>query len=333
MIDELLWRRVENMRQLFPRTETRRLAHPTLQLFAKMEHTNLSGSVKDRAAYWILREAVRRGEITRDSVVVESSSGNFALSLAFFCARLGIKFIPVIDPNVNGSTEWVLRRTCDRVEKVDRADGAGGFLLSRLDRVAELIAEIDEAYWPDQYANADGAQGHYELTGRELVEDIGRIDYLFAGLGTGATMAGVSRRVTDSHGGAVTIAVDVEGSVISGGTPRRRFIPGIGSSIRPPMVDQAVITDFIVMSEWDEVVGCHDLLRDHGIMAGGSTGCVYAAIMRYFDNYRGPSPVVAFLCADRGEPYLDTVYNPAWVMANINPAAGALLRTASWQTT
>ncbi len=333
MTDALLWRRIENIRWLLPRTETRRLAHPTLQLFAKMECANPSGSVKDRAAYWVLREAIRRGEITRHSIVVESSSGNFALSMAFFCARLGIRFIPVLDPNVNSSTERALRQACDRVEKVDSADGAGGFLLSRLARVAELVAEIDGAYWPDQYGNADGARGHYELTGGELVEVLGRIDYLFIGLGTGATIAGISQRVTESRGDAVVIAVDVEGSVISGGASLRRFIPGIGSSIRSPMIDHAIITEFIIMPEWDEAVGCHDLLRDHGIMAGGSTGCVYAAISRYFDGYRGPPPVVAFLCADRGEPYLDTVYNPEWVAANLSPAAGTLRGAASCQPT
>jgi cysteine synthase A len=321
MTDSLLWHRIENMRWLLPRTETRRLNHPTLQLFAKMEYANPGGGLKDRAAYWVLREAIRRGEITQHSIVVESSSGNFALSLAFFCSRLGIRFIPVLDSNVNSSTERTLRQACDRVEKVDRADGAGGFLLSRLARVAELVAEIDGAYWPDQYANADGARGHYELTGRELVEAVERIDYLFVGVGTGATIAGVSQRVIESNRDAVVIAVDVEGSVIYGGPSRRRFIPGIGSSIRPPMIDQAIVSDFLVMPEWDEAVGCHDLLRDHGIMAGGSTGCVYAAIGHYFDGYRGPPPVVAFLCADRGEPYRHTVYSPEWIAANLSPAS------------
>lgn len=331
MTDALLWRRIEDMRWLLPETETRRLPHPTLKLFAKMECANPSGSIKDRAAYWVLREAIRRGEVTRHSIVIESSSGNFALSMAFFCARLGIRFIPVLDPNVNRSTERKLRQACDRVEKVDRADGAGGFLLSRLTRVAELVAEIDGAYWPDQYANADGARGNYEMTGRELVAALGRIDYMFVGLGTGATIAGVSQQVTQSNGDAVVIGVDVEGSVISGGPPGRRVIPGIGSSIRPPMIDQAIITDYLLMPEWDEAVGCHDLLREHGIMAGGSTGCVYAAIGRYFDGYRGPSPVVAFLCADRGEPYRDTVYNPAWVAANLKPTAGTVRAAAAGQ--
>jgi 2,3-diaminopropionate biosynthesis protein SbnA len=318
-MDESLWRRIEAVRDRFPQTDIVRLPHPRLHLVAKREWANPSGSVKDRSAYWILREAVRRGEITPGTTVVESSSGNFALSLALFCRWLGIRFVPVLDPNVNASTENALRGACERVEKVDRADRAGGFLLSRLARVAELLEEIDDAYWPNQYSNLDAARGHYELTGAELVAALGRIDYLFVGVGTGATIAGLSRRVAESWAQVAVVAVDVEGSVIFGGDPRRRRIPGIGSSIRPPLIDEAVIKEVVTVSEWDEVTGCRQLLRDHGVFAGGSTGCVYAAINAYFESYRGPPPVVAFLCADRGDPYRDTVYDPDWVAANLAP--------------
>lgn len=319
LVDEMLWNRIEIIRRRFPITETVRLPHSRLRLHAKMESTNPSGSAKDRFAYWILREAVRRGDITRGTTVVESSSGNFALSLALLCRWLGVRFVPVIDPNVNTSTELTLRGACDRVEKVVEPDGAGGFLLSRLDRVAELVSEIDDAYWPNQYANSDGAHGHYVLTGGELVAALDRIDYLFVGVGTGATITGLSRRVTESSRHAVVVAVDVEGSAIFGAEPRRRLIPGIGSSIRPPLLDGAATADVVTVSEWGEVNGCREFHRAYGIYAGGSTGCVYAAIDQYFENYRGPPPVVAFLCADRGEPYRDTIYNPGWVAANLGP--------------
>lgn len=318
-MDEALWRRMETVQPHFPRTEVVRLPHPRVDLYTKLETKNPSGSAKDRSVYWILREAVRRGEITRDTTVVESSSGNFALSMALFCHRLGLRFIPVLDPNVNGVTEETLRMLCHRVEKVERADEAGGYLISRLHRVTELLDDLENAYWPNQYSNPDSAQGHYELTGAELVESLGRIDYLFVGVGTGATIAGLSHRVKEASGETVVVAVDVEGSVIFGGPAQRRRIPGIGSSIRPPLVDKAVISEVVTVSEWDEVVGCHELLRQHGIFAGGSTGCVYTAINRYFEVYRGLPPVVAFLCADRGDPYSDTVYNPEWVQANLTP--------------
>lgn len=304
-----------------PRTRVVRLPHPGIRLYAKMESENRAGSSKDRAAIWILREAVRRGEITRSTTVVESSSGNFALALAHFLNELGVPFVPVLDPNVNAATERTLRRLCARVEKVTEPDGTGGYLLSRLARVADLRAELADVYWPNQYANPDGARGHYELTAPELLDDIGRIDYLFVGVGTGATINGLSRRLGEVHPEAAVVAVDVEGSAIFGAPPARRRIPGIGSSIRPPLIDDAWITKVVVQSELDEVAGCRALLSSHGIYAGGSTGCVYAAITRHFEGHTGPEPVVAFLCADSGEPYADTVYSDEWVAEHLTPVA------------
>ena len=324
-IDKPLLDRVDALLRDLPRTRVVRLPHPGIRLFAKMESENRTGSAKDRAAIWILREAVRRGEITRDTTVVESSSGNFAVALASFLDELGVAFVPVLDPNVNSATERALRRMCARVEKVTEPDGAGGYLLSRLARVAELRAELSDVYWPDQYRNPDGAQGHYELTAKELIGSLGQpIDYLFVGVGTGATVNGLSRGVRAARPGATVVAVDVEGSVIFGGSPGRRLIPGIGSSIRPPLVDSALISEVTVLSEMDEVAGCRTLLRDHGIYAGGSTGSVYAAIASRFadhDSSSGAEPVVAFLCADRGEPYADTVYDDSWVAEHLTPVA------------
>ncbi|MFI6726016.1 2,3-diaminopropionate biosynthesis protein SbnA [Streptomyces sp. R-74717] len=320
-IDRQLLDRVDALLGALPRTRVVRLPHPGIRLYAKMESENRTGSAKDRAAIWILREAVRRGEITRTTTVVESSSGNFALALASFLNELDVPFVPVLDPNVNAATERTLRRLCARVEKVTETDGTGGYLLSRLARVAELRTELSDVYWPNQYSNPDGARGHYELTARELLDDVGRIDYLFVGVGTGATINGLSRRLGEEHPEAAVVAVDVEGSAIFGAPPARRRIPGIGSSIRPPLIDDAWIRKVVVLSERDEVAGCRSLLRDHGIYAGGSTGCVYAAITRHFDGHTGPEPVVAFLCADSGEPYADTVYANDWVAEHLTPVA------------
>ncbi len=250
-IDATLLDRADALLRELPVTRVVRLPHPGIRLHAKMESENRTGSSKDRAAIWILREAVRRGEITRDTTVVESSSGNFALSLASFLDALGVPFVPVLDPNVNAATERTLRRLCARVEKVTEPDGTGGYLLSRLARVARLRAELPDVYWPDQYANPDGARGHYELTAGELLADLGRIDYLFVGVGTGATINGLSRRLGVARPDAKVVAVDVDGSAIFGAPPARRLIPGIGSSIRPPLVDTARIGEVLVLSEVD----------------------------------------------------------------------------------
>lgn len=286
-----------------------------LDLYAKLEYCNVNGSAKDRAALWILQQAIDRGDVHAGTNVVESSSGNFALSLASYAVALGVRFTPVLDPLCNRATEAVLRGLCPVVEKVTEPDGAGGYLRTRLARVRELVTGDPAAYWPDQYANTDAAQAHYRFTGAELCAALPRLDYLFVGVGTGGTIAGLSHRVKEHFPGCAVIAVDAAGSAIFGAPPAPRRIPGLGSGIVPPLVGQALIDDVVHVAEPDAVTGCHDLLGGHGVFAGGSTGSVYHAIHHFFSANPVPrrTPTVAFLCADRGHAYADTVYNPAWV--------------------
>jgi 2,3-diaminopropionate biosynthesis protein SbnA len=307
--------RLELLSASLGRTPLVRLRDDVLDLHAKLEYTNPTGSSKDRSAFWILRRAMERGDIGTATTVVESSSGNLAVSLAYFCRALGCAFLPVIDPNCNSLTETYLRALCPRVEKVTEADDTGGYLRARLARVRQLRDELDPVYWPNQYANTDAMAAHFHTTGAELCRSLSHIDYLFVGVGTGGTIAGLSTRVKERFPGAKVIAVDAEGSMIFGAAPRRRRIPGLGSSIRPPLCSRADIDDVMIVSEQDGIAGCDELLRRHGLFAGGSTGSVYAAIGSYFTRHpRGKSrPTVVFLCADRGIPYADTVYNPAWV--------------------
>ncbi|GAA3719840.1 2,3-diaminopropionate biosynthesis protein SbnA [Streptomyces tremellae] len=283
-------------------------------IVAKLEFCNPTGSSKDRSALWILEQAIGRGEIARDTTVVESSSGNFALALAFYCRMLGISFIPVIDPNCNEATEAQLRLLCEHVEKVTQRDAAGGYLRSRLSRVQELLVEHDSAYWPNQYANPDARDAHYRFTGGELIAQAGPLDYLFVGVGTGGTIAGLSHRIKEASPECVVVAVDAEGSVIFGGPPKKRRIPGIGSSIVPPLCGEALIDEVEIVAESRAVEACGDLAAAYGLYAGGSTGSTYAAIQDYFARRRPAArrPRVAFIAADRGHAYAQTVYNPVW---------------------
>lgn len=291
------------------------LANEPCNVVAKLEFCNPAGSAKDRSVLWILEQAIRRGEIAYDTTVVESSSGNFALALAFYCRMLGIRFVPVIDPNCNEATEAQLRQLCGRVEKVSICDTAGGYLKTRLSRVQELLVELDSVYWPNQYANPDARDAHYRFTAGELIAQAGPLDYLFVGVGTGGTIAGLSHRIKETYPGCVVVAVDTEGSVIFGGPPKRRRIPGIGSSIVPPLCGQALIDHVEIVSEVRAVEACGALVSRYGLYAGGSTGSAYAAIRHYFARHRPGvhRPRVAFIAADSGHAYAKTVYDPTWV--------------------
>src|SRR3989441_668575 len=235
--------RLEQLRKTLRPTPHVPLAVPGMQLFAKLEYVNPVGSIKDRPAFWILKRAAERGEICIESTVIESSSGNFASALAAFTRLVGLRFIPVIDPNISATYESFLRRTCDTVVKVEERDDTGGFLKTRLQMVQQLCASTPHAYWTNQYANPDAVDAHYHLTAGDICADFDSLDYVFIGVSTAGTIAGGSRRLKERYPKIRVIAVDTEGSVIFGGAPRKRHIPGICSGIVPPVLSHARVDD------------------------------------------------------------------------------------------
>ncbi len=296
-----------------------RLEDDRLELYTKLEYLNGIGSIKDRPAFWILKRAIERHDICPGTTVIESSSGNFACALATFCSILALDFIAVIDPNISPLYEAYLRVQCKRVVKVDERDDTGGFLKTRLRITRALLDQVPQSYWPNQYENRDGMAAHYRFTGTEICRALPRLDCVFLGVGSGGTLAGVSRRLKEHDASIRIVAVDPEGSMIFGKTPRPRHIPGIGSSISPALVREALIDDIAIVPERDAVAACHLLLQRHGLFVGGSSGAVYAAIQTYFR--RNPPamsrPRVLFLCMDRGTAYVQTVFNPDWVASRL----------------
>ncbi len=286
-----------------------RLKEGHIELYAKLEFLNGLGSIKDRPAFWILKGAIERGEVGPDTTIIESSSGNFAFALASFCRVLDLNFIPVIDPVVSPIYESILRAQCEKVIKVETRDDSGGYLKTRLCKVRSLLSQVPDSYWPNQYENPDGMHAHYYLTAEEVCRSLPQLDYAFIGVSTGGTLAGVSRRLKERNPAIRIIAVDAEGSAIFGQTPKKRNIPGIGSSIVPPLIKQAIIDDLVIVTESETVAACHDLLQSHGLFVGGSTGSAYSAIQRYFPrSLRGKRPKVLFFCCDRGTAYVHNIF-------------------------
>jgi 2,3-diaminopropionate biosynthesis protein SbnA len=293
------------------RLPMRDVAHANV--FAKLEFTNPSGSVKDRAAQYIIEKLLRRGEIDRDTVLIESSSGNFGIALAARAAVHGLRFVCVIDPMIASANLRLLHALGAEVVEVTEPDQHGGYLKTRLRRVQELLRSFDKAYWIDQYANPLNAEAYAHTLGSELCDALPRIDYLFAGVSSGGTITGLSWRLKECFPTAKVIAVDMEGSVIFNRPSRKRHIPGIGSSIVPAILARAHIDDVVIVDEAETIAGCYALVREHGIFAGGSSGSVTAAIRKYFRNRAiAPGAVVTTLFADRGDRYVDTIYDPAW---------------------
>ncbi|ASZ13241.1 2,3-diaminopropionate biosynthesis protein SbnA [Chitinophaga sp. MD30] len=290
------------------------LDYPGISLYAKLEYKNYSGSVKDRAALSILSNAIHNNRIDNETLIVESSSGNFAIALSRLCKDLGLRFIPVIDPNINAENEAIIRLFNEEVVKVDQVDSTGGYLLTRIEKVKEICAQNPNSFWTNQYENPDNYMGYYHTLGKEICDRFEQLDYLFIAVSSCGTIAGVSKRVKEKFPNVTIVGVDLEGSVIFGTPPKKRYVSGLGASKVPAILKYATIDETMHVSHEQLVSGCHELVRDHNIFAGASTGAVYSAIDSYFSSRAiEGNPNVLFICADKGDSYINNVYNEQWV--------------------
>jgi cysteine synthase A len=306
--------KLEALAPFIGNTPLRKLKTKRADLFVKLEYNNLSGSVKDRAAFNIVRNAVRHGLINPHTVVTESSSGNFAIALAFILRKIGVRFIPVIDPVINHDYERKLNLLCDEVVKVTLPDKNGGYLISRLEQVKYTLANRANVYWPNQYGNPNNSLAYYHTLGSEICQSFDRLDVVFVAVSTGGTIAGLSRKLREKFPRVKIVAVDVEGSVIFGSKPAKRYISGLGSSIVPPVMSQAHVDEVVHVAQLDIIQGCKDLLDEHSIFGGGSSGAVYWAVKEAMLAGRiGKADKVLFVSPDKGDAYMDTIYNPLWV--------------------
>lgn len=289
--------------------------------YAKLEALNPGGSIKDRAALSILRQALATGELQPWSVVVESSSGNMGIGLAQVCSYLDLRFICVIDPKTTSQNVDILKVYGAEVDLVAKPDPiTGDYLQARINRVRELLETIPDSYCPSQYTNVYNSFAHHQ-TMREIVEALdGEVDYLFCTTSTCGTLRGCAEYVQE-HGLRTKIcAVDAVGSVIFGGERLPRLIPGHGAAVVPELFHDGLADECVHVSDIDCVVGCRRLVREEAILAGGSSGGVLMAI----EYARAKIPLDANCVAifpDRGDRYLNTIYSDTWVRTNLGDIA------------
>ncbi len=285
-----------------------------VNLFAKLEFYNPTGSVKDRAASYIIKRILDEGVINMDTTLIESSSGNFGVALSAYSKMYGLKFICVIDENTSPVNEMLIKAQGAQIIKINEQDKCGGYLLNRIRKVKEIIKTTSNIYWINQYENPLNAEAYYESLGNEICNEvITDIDYIFLGVSSGGTITGISQKIKEKYPNAKVIAVDIFGSVIFGNAPKKRYIPGIGSSMVPKILKSASIDDVVLVNEIETVECCKELLKEHNIFAGGSSGSVYAAVQKYF-SIRDLNETINVVCIfpDRGERYCNTVYNDCW---------------------
>jgi cysteine synthase A len=285
------------------------------EVYAKMELLNPGGSAKDRPALRMIQGAWKEEIIGPGTTIIESSSGNMAISLAMICKYLGMRFIAVIDPRTTETNLQILKALDAKIDYVVDPDRVTGeFLPARLKRVQRLLAEIPGSFWPNQYANANNYLSHYHTTMKEIVTELGRVDYLFCSVSTCGTIRGLAEYARDHGLTTKIVAVDAEGSAIFGGNKGNRRFPGLGAGIVPPFCRTDLIDRIEYVSDWDIVKGCQALSQNESILAGASSGGVIAAV-KHMEQELTPGSVCAVILHDRGERYLDTVYSDSWIQS------------------
>jgi cysteine synthase A len=269
-------------------------------IYIKLEKFNAGGSIKDRAAMGMIEDAENRGILKKDSVLVEATSGNTGIAIAMIGKIKGYKVIIVMPDSMSEERRMMIQSYGAELILTDGAKGMKGSI-----EMADKMAENDSRYFVvRQFSNPANREIHYETTSLELLEDIPDMDIFVAGVGTGGSFSGISKRLKEQERKILCIAVEPSDSaVISGEEPGPHKIQGIGAGF---------ITDIFIPEDMDEVIKIDyedaeketvEFVRDTGILVGLSTGANIAAAKKLAEKY-GKDKKIVTLSPDGGEKYL-----------------------------
>ena len=266
-----------------------------VNIYAKLEGQNPTGSLKDRIALYMINAAVESGELTPDKTILEPTSGNTGISLAMVARVKGYRLLCVLPDIVTPEREQLLRAFGAEVVYAEGARSTNDAIFMAQRMVAE---EPDRYYMPYQYGNEANLRAHYETTGAEILRDLPEVSAFVAGLGTGGTLTGVGRRLKEHNPEIkVVAAVPHPGDLVQG-------LRSLEEGFIPPILDESVLDGRIVVDSRTSFAAVKELMEKEGIFAGISSGAVMRTAQRIASRMDGGN-IVALL-ADGGWKYLST---------------------------
>jgi len=270
-------------------------------VWAKLEAFNPGGSVKDRTALAMIEAAEEAGSLCLGATIVEPTSGNTGIGLAMVAAVKGYHLILAMPETVSSERQALLHAFGAEVILTSGLTGMKGAIAQ-----AEALAQQHGYFMPLQFANPANPEVHRRTTAREILSQLGRVDAFVAGVGTGGTITGVGEILKDTLPGVQVVAVEPANSpVLSGGTPGRHRIQGIGAGFIPEVVNTGIIDRVMCVEDQDAEAMARRLAREEGILAGISSGAAAWAAIRLAQEM-GTGKVVLVLLPDTGERYLST---------------------------
>jgi len=278
-------------------------------IVGKAEFFNPLGSVKDRIGRNMIRAAEESGEIDEDTLLVEPTSGNTGIALAYVCAAHGYQLVLTMPDTMSRERRAMFRALGAEVELVSSATGMRG----AVERAREIVEERDNSYMLQQFENPANPEAHEETTAREIWEQTdGEIDAIVTGVGTGGTITGVTRTLRDRNSDFKAIAIEPDRSaILSGDEPGPHRLQGIGAGFVPENLDRELLDDVIRVDDDEAFEMARRLAREEGIFVGPSAGANVVGALRVGERpeFRGKR-IVTMLC-DSGERYLSTpLYQP-----------------------
>jgi cysteine synthase len=301
------------------------------ELYLKLESCNPGGSIKEKNAAYLIQQAAQSGELPPGGTIVESSSGNFGIGLAIVGAAKGYRVIIVIDAKTSPMVRrMLLTYGAELIEvPLSEADAQGSMQVARMEQ-AQLIAEtLPGAWYVGQHRNPRNPEAHALYTAREIEAAFGGApEAIVVGISTAGQLGGLGKFFRSRYPQTRIIGVDVAGSAIFG-TPRHPYkMTGLGLSFVPPNFSTTHLDAAYSVSDRLAFSVCHGLAQREGLLLGASTGAIVAAAIADAQTQTQPQRML-LLNPDRGDRYMETVYNPDWLAAqDIDLYEGAELNQA-----
>jgi len=289
-----------------PIVELRRLAPDGVRLFGKLEAYNPGGSVKDRIGVAMIESAEREGRIEPGrTTIVEATSGNTGIALAFVCAAKGYELVLTLPQGMSREREGLLRLYGARVDVIESLGG-----MNEAVSAARAMARSDDVFLPDQFSNPANPAAHEAATAPEIYAQLdGDVDVFVAGVGTGGTITGCARYLKARNPRVQIVACEPASSaVLSGRAPGPHRIQGIGAGFVPPVLDRALVDEIIAVSDEDAIAVARRCAREEGVLAGISCGAAVHAALEIAARPESKGKRIAVILPDSGERYVSTPF-------------------------
>ena len=297
----------DNMLELIgntPIVKINKLNEGGANIYAKLEYFNPAGSVKDRPALHMLEKAEKEGLVNKDTVIIEPTSGNTGIGLAFACAIKGYKMILTMPETMSIERRLLLKGYGAKLVLTEGCKGMQG----AVDKAEELHKEIKNSFIPQQFNNPDNPESHYLTTANEIWKDMnGKVDIFIAGVGTGGTFSGTTRRLKELNTKLKAIAVEPASSQVLAGKPAGAHkLQGIGANFIPKNFDNNLADEIFPIEDEQALITARNLAHKEGILAGISGGAAMFAALELAKRSENNGKNIVVVLPDNGERYLSS---------------------------